>query len=196
MNGRRSIAMLMCVGALAGCSSPSGTGVNDYVPGDGVPVEVPAEERTSPVELSGRDLEHNEVNIAEWRGRPVVVNVWWSQCGPCLTEQPELNEVHDQLADAVRFVGLNIRDASSAEGLAFTRRFDVAYPSIYSPDGQALLAFTGVLNPRSIPSTVVLDERGRVAAVVQGSIPTAQTLVDLVHGASQDSAERTRASVP
>ena len=54
------------------------------------------------------------------------------------------------------------------------------YPSFYSPDGTALLPFAGTLNPRSIPSTVVLDAEGRIAASVNGRVPTTQTLVDLV----------------
>ena len=66
------------------------------------------------------------------------------------------------------------------KGLAFVRNFDVSYPSIYSPDGSALLSFAGTLNPRSIPSTVVLDSEGRVAASVQGRIPTTRTLLSLV----------------
>ena len=54
------------------------------------------------------------------------------------------------------------------------------YPSIYSADGSALLPFAGTLTPRSIPSTVVLDADGRIAASVQGRVPTTQTLVSLV----------------
>ena len=77
-------------------------------------------------------------------------------------------------------MGLNIRDSSADQGLAFARNFDVPYPSVYSPDGSALLSFAGTLNPRSIPSTVVLDQEGRVAASVQGRIPTTQTLISLV----------------
>ena len=65
-------------------------------------------------------------------------------------------------------------------GIVYVRNFEVDYPSIYSADGSALLAFAGTLNPRSIPSTVVLDADGRVAASVQGRIPTTQTLLSLV----------------
>ena len=42
------------------------------------------------------------------------------------------------------------------------------YPSFYSPDGKAMLAFAGVLTPNSIPATVVLDGEGRVAASIIG----------------------------
>jgi hypothetical protein len=80
----------------------------------------------------------------------------------------------------VSFVGINIRDSSVDAARSYVRNLDVAYRSVYSPDGAALLPFAGTLNPRSIPSTVVLDADGRIAASVNGRVPTTQTLVDLV----------------
>jgi len=165
---------------LTGCSGLTGTGDKGYITGEGVPVEVPAAERGDPLDLAGDDLEGKPVDLADLRGKPVVVNVWWSECPPCRVEQPDLNEAAAELGDRVSFLGLNIRDSSAEKGLAFVRNFDVAYPSIYSPDGSALLSFAGTLNPRSIPSTVVLDSEGRVAASVQGRIPTTRTLLSLV----------------
>ena len=139
-----------------------------------------AADREAPLELSGEDLEGNPVDLADLRGKPVVINVWWSECPPCRVEQPDLNEAAAELGGRGRFLGVNIRASSAEKGLAFTRHVDVTYPSIYSPDGSALLSFAGTLNPRSIPSTVVLDAEGRVAASVQGRIPTTQTLLSLV----------------
>nr|WP_253943335.1 TlpA disulfide reductase family protein [Nocardioides sp. zg-1308] len=171
---------------LAGCSGLSGTGDKGYISGEGVPVEVAREDRDAPVDLSGTDLDGQDVDLAQLRGKPVVVNVWWSECPPCRVEQPDLNEAAAELGDDATFVGLNIRDSSADKALAFVRNFEVPYPSIYSPDGQALLSFAGTLNPRSIPSTVVLDAEGRVAASVQGRIPTTQTLLSLVEAAAAD----------
>ena len=98
----------------------------------------------------------------------MVVNYWWSQCPPCRVEQPDLNKAADELGDDVAFVGINIRDLSADNGKAYVRSFDVPYPSIYDPSGEALLAFSGVLSRNAIPSTLVLDKEGRVAATVIG----------------------------
>ena len=78
------------------------------------------------------------------------------------------------------FVGVNTKDSSPDQGLAFERRYDVPYPSFFDPSGRTLLAFRGTLNPSAIPSTVVIDEQGRVAASILGEVPSRQTLVDLV----------------
>lgn len=163
-----------------GCSGLSGTGAKGYISGQGVPVEVAVADRGEPVELAGEDLDGNPVDVAELRGGPVVINVWASWCPPCRVEQPDLNEVAAELGDRVAFVGLNIRDGSADNALAYVRNYDVPYPSIYSADGSGLLSFPGTLNPRSIPSTVVLDAEGRVAASVQGRIPSTRTLLAIV----------------
>ena len=55
----------------------------------------------------------------------------------------------------------------------------IPYPSYFSPGGEALLAFQGKLGPRTIPAFVVLDDDGRIAASIIGSLPSTQTLVDL-----------------
>jgi thiol-disulfide isomerase/thioredoxin len=171
---------LACLLALAGCSGLSGTGDKGYISGTGVPTEVAPADRGEPVDLTGTDLGGNAVDLADLRGGPVVVNVWASWCPPCIKEQPDLNAAAAALGDDVQFVGLNIRDASQDDAAAYVRDLDVPYSSIYSADGSALLPFAGTLTPRSIPSTVVLDAEGRVAASVNGRIPTTQTLVSLV----------------
>jgi thiol-disulfide isomerase/thioredoxin len=169
-----------CLLVLAGCSGLSGTGDKGYISGEGVPTEVEPADRGEPVALTGTDLEGEEVDLAALRGKPVVVNVWASWCPPCRVEQPDLNEAAAELGDRVAFVGLNIRDASRDNAAAYVRNLDVPYRSVYSADGAALLPFAGTLTPRSIPSTVVLDAEGRIAASVNGRIPTTQTLLSLV----------------
>jgi hypothetical protein len=72
-----------------------------------------------------------------------------------------------------------VRAASTAQAQAFTRKFDVDFPSFYSPSGEALLAFPGVLGLRTIPAFAVLDAEGRVAASIIGKLPSRQTLVDV-----------------
>jgi hypothetical protein len=77
-------------------------------------------------------------------------------------------------------VGIDIRDDGKDNPLAFERGFGVPYPSIYDPGSTQLLEFPSPFNPRDLPSTVVLDREGRVAAVIRGQLPSKLTLVDLV----------------
>ncbi len=110
-----------------------------------------------------------------------MVNVWWSGCGPCRHEAPWLTSVAKTMAKQdVEFVGINIRDSSEANGLSFVREFDIPFPSIYDPTGIALLAFDGDVPPTAVPSTLVLDREGRIAARVLGPLPSEITLKALV----------------
>lgn len=169
---------------LTGCTSLEGTGDKGFVSGDGTVNVVKAVDRGSPVELTGEDLDGEPLDLADLRGKPTVVTVWGSWCGPCVAEAPEVVAAAEELAGTANFVGVNLRDASTAEALAYERKYDVPYPSFYSPDGQAMLAFPGTLGPRTIPAFVVLDDEGRIAASIIGQLPSTRTLVDLVEDVS------------
>ena len=166
---------------LTACTSVGGTNSGGYISGDGSVVQWAPEDRSDAVEFAGETLQGEDLDLADLRGDVVVVNTWWSGCPPCRTEMPMLVEAEKELAkDGVSFVGINIRDNSPAQGQAFERSFGVDYPSVYAVDGEALLAFSHVTNLRSVPTTIVLDREGRVAALIGGPIPGKVTLTDLV----------------
>lgn len=105
-----------------------------------------------------------EIGTASFPGQVVVLNVWGSWCGPCRAETPELEAVARATAPlGVQFLGIDVRDDRDAAA-DFLRDRAVSYPSIYDPPGRSLLALRGF--PRNVvPSTIVLDRQGRVAAV-------------------------------
>ena len=174
---------LLLTGALglAGCGSSPSTGDKGYVDNAGIVTRLPVAERKVPGAVSGTTLECEKLALSAYAGKVVVLNVWGSWCPPCRKEAPQLAAAAQQLTPSgVVFLGIDTKDASPQQGLAYQRRYDVPYPSLYDPSGRNLLAFAGTLNPSAIPSTVVLDRRGRVAASILGELPSTQTLVDVV----------------
>ena len=169
-----------------GCSSLQGTGDKGFVSASGDVVQVQQGQRDEPVTLTGRDLEGDRLSTADFRGKPVVAVVWGSWCAPCRAEAPDVVAAAKELGDRAQFVGINIRDASTDQARSFVRTFDVPYPSYFSPDGQAMLAFSGTLTPNSIPSFVVLDAEGRVAASIIGELPSRTTLVEVVEDVASE----------
>jgi thiol-disulfide isomerase/thioredoxin len=166
---------------LSACSNGVGTsGGTGYVSGKGAVTSLPASDRKPVGPLEGTTIDGRAVSLHDYAGQVVVVNVWGSWCAPCRAEAPALVAASKQLAGKdVAFLGINSRDLNRAAARAFVRRFHVPYPSIYDQQGKTLLAFHATLTPNSIPSTVVVDRKGRVAASILGEI-TARTLVDLV----------------
>lgn len=176
------LAALVAVPVLAGCSDDGvdGSGEKGYVAGKGVITLLPPGERKEPGKVEGETLDGTQVSLADYEGRTLVLNVWGSWCAPCRKEAPELVAAAKQLADQdVAFLGINSRDLDKSAAKAFQRRFEVPYPSIYDQQGESLLAFRGTLSPNAIPSTVVIDEQGRVAASVIGEV-SKSTLLGLV----------------
>ncbi len=167
---------------LSGCSSLSGTGDLQYVPGEGNIIEVPAADREAPVTLTGESLEGDPVDLADSRGEVTVINVWWSGCTPCRTEMPMLVDAAASMEDTA-FVGINTRNPDRGTAVAFQREFGVTFPSLYDNTGAPLLAFGARYAPQAMPSTVVLDPQGRVAALISGVIPSELTLRDVVDAA-------------
>ena len=108
-----------------------------------------------------------ELSLADLEGRIVIVNFWASWCGPCRIEQPDLNAVHALLpADEVVLVGVNIED-TQANALAHLEEFAVPYLSLFDPVNELAGRFRGI-GARTIPSTVIIDPEGRVAARLLG----------------------------
>ena len=172
-------ALAVTAGTATACTEANGTNGKNYVPGDGAVIEIDPSDRGEPVELSGETLTGDQVDLADRRGSVVVVNVWWAGCPPCRKEAPLLVDASDELPGGGTVLGINIRDSSKDNALAFERGFEVPYPSIYDPGSRLLLNFPPPFNPRDMPSTVVLDAQGRVAALIRGEIPSKLTLIDL-----------------
>lgn len=183
------MGLLLLVLASTGCSSIQGAGVKGYVTGDGQVREIAAADRGDAVELSGVDLAGNALSLEQFRGRPVVVVVWWSGCGPCIKEAPALVALATEYANRAQFVGINIRDASPAQAQAFERKFAVPYPSFYAPDGTELLAFERRIGPQTVPAFVVLDGEGRIASSIIGEMGSPTTLSALIDTALAESPE-------
>ena len=188
MTARPLVALLALIALITtGCSSLDGTGDKGYISGDGQITAIDPVDRGKPITLSGEDLDGKPLSFDDLRGRIVVVNYWWSACPPCRVEQPGLNKAAAELGDDAAFVGINIRDLSADQGRAYVRSFEVPYPSVFDPSGEALLAFSGVLSRNAIPSTLVLDKEGRVAATVIGRVPGSRTIPDLVADVAAES---------
>ncbi|MFI5886735.1 TlpA family protein disulfide reductase [Streptomyces sp. NPDC051554] len=171
----RSRAVLSTVGVavtalvLSACSSggtSGGSGNTNFITGsDGIATVKKGDRQAAP-DLSGKTIDGKTLNTADYKGKVLVVNVWGSWCSPCRAEADNLVQVAKATANKdVQFVGLNTRDTSTGPAVAFEKKYAVPYPSLYDPTGRLMLRFKkGTLNPQAIPSTIVIDRDGKIAA--------------------------------
>jgi len=182
-------AVLLGVAGCAGEGALPDRAADDrgYVSGDGSTVELAPQQRGEPVAVTGVSAEGDRVDLGDWRGEVVVLNVWYNTCPPCRVEAPDLAALAaETAADGVRFVGINTRD-DPATAQAFQRTFGITYPSIMDSSGEAVLALRGEVAPQAVPTTLVIDREGRVAARILGTAD-AGTLRTLVADAVEEPA--------
>ncbi|MEW1904382.1 TlpA disulfide reductase family protein [Streptomyces sp. NPDC086147] len=165
-----AVGVLTAALVLSACGGDGGTtggGGTNFVTNKGGISTAPKGQRAAPGKLAGETVDGKPLDVADLKGKVVVLNAWGSWCGPCRAEAPHFAKVAADLkGKGVEFVGLNTRDFNKQQALTFEEDYKVPYPSLYDPDGKLILfGFPkGTLSLQGIPSTVVLDKEGRIAA--------------------------------
>ncbi len=181
---------LVAVITLSGCAtdtlaeqSRSGSDKH-YISGDGRITEIAAAQREKPVTFTGTLENGSTVTSSDYVGKVLVVNFWYAACAPCRAEAPDLEKNYLEFeAQGVGFLGVNVRDQVET-AVAFAQTYKITYPStIDAATGTMQLAFSGRVAPNAVPTTLVIDKQGRVAARVLGQLPDASVLKALITSA-------------
>lgn len=140
-----------------------------YIEGRGAVTKVAIGSRKPSPDLSGLLIDGSEYRFE--RGKPVVLNVWASWCSPCRAEAPTLQALHEKYGEAgsdqVQFLGVLTRDnLTAAQG--FIDRFQLTFPSLRSDE--VLLEFNDAMIANAIPTTLVIDKNGLIAARISGEV--------------------------
>jgi thiol-disulfide isomerase/thioredoxin len=105
-------------------------------------------------------LDGTPASLADYRGKPLVVNFWQVDCAPCRTEMPGLEELHQRYGDRVSFLGLNSGD-SIDKARDNSPSFGVTYDVVVDPDQTIIRSIGGT----GLPTTVLVKGDGTVARV-------------------------------
>jgi thiol-disulfide isomerase/thioredoxin len=166
--------------ALSSCSGGgSSIAEESFISGNGSISFIKSSDRISAPQLSGMTLSGK--NYTFNGGQVAVVNVWASWCAPCRAEAPTLAALSQKYSD-VAFIGILTRD-NPVNAEAFARRFSIPYPTLI--DDSVLIGFRKSLPANAIPSTVVIDSKGQVAARISGEV-TVASLSELIEKVSAE----------
>ena len=161
----------------SGCGNAKQVATKSYVAGNGTVTFIESKDRKTAPVLTGLTLDGENLQVPH--GGIVVVNVWASWCAPCRAEAPTLAALANKYQGVV-FVGVLTRDSEVA-ARAFEKRFQIPYPTLV--DDSVLLGFRDTLSANAIPSTIVIDKKGMVAARISGQITVASLseLIEKIH---------------
>ncbi len=163
-----TVSVAACEGGAIAQATPASNGTSFVAGGPGATLFATGTRPAAPV-VAGTTLTGQKLTLSSGRGI-LVLNFWGSWCAPCRQEAPALSALATHFKTAgVRFVGIDIRDAPAAAE-AFQRTFRISYPSLNDPGDEIALAFRGTVPPEGIPTTLVIDRAGRIAARIVGGV--------------------------
>lgn len=174
---KRVVAVVLSMGlalGMAGCANDplaeqfrSGTNKN-YISGDGSVTEFQGE-RSVGEHWVAETFDGQVLDSKNLLGQVVVLNFWYAGCAPCRAETPDLADIaSDYEGKGVQVVGVNVRDTAET-ALAFARNQNLNYPSVMDIEfGSVVQAYTGVVSPSAVPTTLVINAKGEITARVLG----------------------------
>ncbi len=125
-----------------------------------------------------QELGGEKLNLAELRGKPVVLNFWAGLCPPCRAEMPDLQRFYEESQDEVVMLGIDVGRFNNLGGKRDAQRLlkelDITYPAGFTRDGSVMREYEVI----SMPTTVFINSKGEVFHSWSGVI-TQDILVSL-----------------
>jgi len=113
----------------------------------------------------------SSLSVNHITGKRIFINYWAEWCKPCITEIPELNHFALQHQDKVAVLGFNFDRKQGAELLAAMQKTGMTFPATLTDPATVF----GIPEVSGLPTTLVLDEQGRLITALMGP-QTAATL--------------------
>jgi len=111
-------------------------------------------------------LDRHAHNLADYRGRAVLINFWASWCPPCVREMPSMQRLSQKLAEKpFTILAVNMAEPQP-EVRAFLARFHPGFPILLDQDGAALKQWKVFV----FPTSYVIDTEGRIRFGVYGEV--------------------------
>jgi thiol-disulfide isomerase/thioredoxin len=127
-------------------------------------------------ELSFTRFDGTDVALSDWRGKPLVLNLWASNCAPCVQEMPAIERVHQEMKDRVTIIGIDTSDPSRTNAKRLAAKTGVTYDLAIDQSGELAQALDFVV----LPTTVFVDANGRVVKSHAGALDEGK-LTDLIN---------------
>jgi peroxiredoxin len=133
-------------------------------------IQVPDRKTAGPV--TAPLLDGGNFQLANYKGKVVVINFWASWCIPCQVEMPQFDLLYRQLkTEGIQFLGIDAKDTRSG-GRSFVHANDISYPIVWDEQARTALQL-GKVPSATLPFTVIVDKQQRIAAVYLAAVQPA-----------------------
>lgn len=106
-------------------------------------------------------LDNKKISIKDLKGKPTLINFWFTTCRPCIEEMPILNRIQTQLKDSVNFIAITFEKPEKVK--AFLKKHEFTFRQIVNAE-----KFTKSMNMTAFPVNIFLDKNGVVRKIENG----------------------------
>jgi thiol-disulfide isomerase/thioredoxin len=119
-------------------------------------------------EIIFKDINQKNVNLADFRGKLVILNFWATWCVPCKEEMPSLDDLqsNNNLTN-LKIFPINIGQEDISKSEFFFKKLNIKNLNIYM---DAPITLAKKFSLRGVPTTILFNKRGEEFARIIGSI--------------------------
>jgi peroxiredoxin len=152
------VATISLLTGIIGCSVPVGSQVGDNAP-----------------DFTLSTLDGGQVKLSELKGKPVMLIFWTTGCGACIYQMPFLQAAHDESANEVEFINIDIGEGSyKVRGAVDYYGFSL--PVALDSDGSVSMAYNVIYTP----TNVVIDREGVIQHIRKGAFRNADEILEIL----------------
>lgn len=116
--------------------------------------------------FTARNLKGNRVQLADYKGKVVILNLWATWCGPCRVEMPGLENLYRRYrSEGLEILAVSLDKGAPEKVQTFTDEYRLSFPVLLDPDREVESRY----HTLTIPTTYVIDKKGMIVAEVDGA---------------------------
>jgi thiol-disulfide isomerase/thioredoxin len=112
-------------------------------------------------EFTIQDTSGNSISLASLKGKPVLINLWFNGCKPCIREIPVLNKIKEEIKDNAHFIAITFNNKKEIE--AILKKHPYNYTQLINAK-----AYIDTLGFKSYPKLILLNKHGIITQIFDG----------------------------
>jgi peroxiredoxin len=114
-----------------------------------------------------KDIHGNEINLAQFKGKPVLINFWATWCGPCKQELPSMQRLHDTSSKngEIQIIAISIDRFNIDRVNEFAKQFNLSFPILLDKGRKAQKSYY----IRGLPTSYLVDADGTLQGFISGA---------------------------